>query len=449
MAGVGAFVIAGVLLFTIGLFMIGDRQMAFARKFTIYTEFSKITGLQPGSTVRVSGAKAGAIKQILVPGKPSDKFRVQLEIAEELHPLVRTDSVATIETEGLVGGRYLGIGTGSDAASAAPPRSTIPSKEPFEIADLMTQMRDSITKVNATIDEMKADVQRAVVSIADTVDTANELVAAVSDDVKKMASDGARISGDAAQIADSIRGGKGTIGKLVNDDELYRTSTAVAKRAEEIATSARQVILQAKSTLEGFQSKDGPVLGLTSGVKQTMDDARLAMAGFAENMEALKHNFLLRGFFRERGYFGLAAISPAEYQAGILTKGGDRRVLRVWLRADRLFRSEPGSVGAERLTDEGEARLESAIAPYLQHLASGVLVIEGYAQTGTRDEDYLTSRARAAVVRDYLIGKFHLAPQMTGTMPLGAESSGHPGQASWDGVALAVFLPKRVFAALK
>src|ERR1700730_16661803 len=119
MAGVGAFVIAGLLLFTVGLFMIGDRQMAFARKFTIYTEFAKVTGLQPGSIVRVSGAKAGAIEQIRTPGKPSEKFRVQLEITEALHGLVRTDSVATILTEGLVGGSYLGIGTGSDAAPAA------------------------------------------------------------------------------------------------------------------------------------------------------------------------------------------------------------------------------------------------------------------------------------------------------------------------------------------
>ena len=170
LAGVGAFVIAGLLLFTIGLFMIGDRQMAFARKFTIFTEFTKITGLQPGSIVRVSGAKAGAIKQIITPRKPSDKFRVQIVITEALHPLVRTDSLATIETEGLVGGSYLGIGTGSDTAPAAPPDSTIPSKEPFEIADLMEQMRGSIKRVNDTIDEMKYDVQRAVVSVADTVD---------------------------------------------------------------------------------------------------------------------------------------------------------------------------------------------------------------------------------------------------------------------------------------
>jgi phospholipid/cholesterol/gamma-HCH transport system substrate-binding protein len=118
LAGVGVFVLGGLLLFTVGLFMIGDRQMAFAKKFTVYTEFKKITGLQPGAIVRVSGAKAGSITEILPPNTPSAKFRVKLEIIEDLHPLVRTDSLATIETEGR-GGTYLG-GTGTDGAPSVP-----------------------------------------------------------------------------------------------------------------------------------------------------------------------------------------------------------------------------------------------------------------------------------------------------------------------------------------
>src|SRR5919198_3902990 len=120
LAGVGVFVLAGLLLFAVALFMIGDRQMAFARKFTIYTQFAKITGLAPGAIVRVAGAKAGEVKAILPPDRPTDKFKVKLEITEDLHPLVRTDSVATIETEGLVGGAFLGVSTGSEQAPPAP-----------------------------------------------------------------------------------------------------------------------------------------------------------------------------------------------------------------------------------------------------------------------------------------------------------------------------------------
>jgi phospholipid/cholesterol/gamma-HCH transport system substrate-binding protein len=445
LVGVGVFVLGGLLLFTLGLFMIGDRQMLFAKKFTIYTEFKKITGLQPGAIVRVSGAKAGAITEILPPNTPSEKFRVKLEIAEDLHQLVRTDSIASIETEGLVGGSFLGISTGTDAAPPVAADATIAGKEPFDIAELMQQMGDTIKKVNQTFDDMKGDVENTVMAIGDTVDNANTLLVDVSGDLKKMAASGATLAADAAQISETIRSGKGTIGKLVNDDELHVRVLAIATQAEQIAVNARQVIENARLTLEGFQSKDGPIQGMSASVKQTMDDARTAMAGFAENMEALKHNFLLRGFFNDRGYFDLAQISPAEYREGALTNDSDRRVVRVWLGAPVLFEPDPERAEQERLTDSGKMRVDMAIGPYLEHVASGIVIVEGYAQQGTRDEQYLRSRTRASLVRDYLIAKFTLDPQATGAIPLSADSNGSPAKA-WEGVALAVILPKATLA---
>jgi len=448
-AGVGAFVLGGLVLFTIGLFMIGDRQMAFAKKFVVYTEFTKITGLQPGAVVRVLGAKAGTITQILPPDTPSAKFRVRLELAESLHQLVRADSIATIETEGLVGGSYLGIGTGTDAAPPVAPESTIAGKEPFEISDLMQQMGDTITKVNATLDDMKGDVQDAVIAVGDTMGNANALIVGVTDDVKSMAASGARFGNDASHIVAGVRNGEGLFGKLMTDDELYRRATAIAQQTEETATNAKQVLALAKASLESFQAKDGPVQGMTANVKQTMDGARAAMTGFAENMEAMKRNFLLRGFFRGRGYFDLADLSPAAYRQGALTKGSDRQVTRVWLRSDLLFEPDPDPLADERLTASGKAHVDAAFAPFLEHVASGVLIIEGHAQKGPLEAQYLQSRARAAAVRDYLIGKFQIDPQSSAAMPLGAESTGSPGGAPWDGVALAVILPKGTLAVRK
>jgi phospholipid/cholesterol/gamma-HCH transport system substrate-binding protein len=442
LAGVGVFVLSGLLLFAIGLFMIGDRQMAFAKKFTIYTQFSKITGLQPGAIVRVSGAKAGSVKEIFPPGKPSDKFKVKLEITEDLHQIVRADSIASIETEGLVGGTFLAIAGGSDQSPPAPAESIIPSREPFEIADLLQQMNGTMTKVNDTIDLLQDDLQRAIMSIADTVENANKLIMDVSDDVKTMASAGSRISADAADIADGIRKGEGTLGKLVKDDELYRHVTAIAKKAEEIATDAKQVVEQARKAIADLQAKDGPVQGVAANLKHTLDDARSAMSGFAENMEALKHNFLVRGFFNQRGYFNLAGISPAEYRQGALNKDGKRSVYRVWLNSSVIFSQDPDNPQSEQLSDGGKARLDSAIASYLDRLADGVLMIEGYSTEGTQDEKYLRSRTRAAMVREYLVARFHLDPQSVGLMPLGSDAQGSPKNGKWDGVALAAFMEK-------
>jgi phospholipid/cholesterol/gamma-HCH transport system substrate-binding protein len=441
LAGIGVFVVGGLALFALGLFMIGDRQMAFAKRFTVYTEFTKVTGLQPGAVVRVLGAKAGSVKQIVPPNSPGQKFRVRLEIAESLHQLVRTDSIATIETEGLVGGSYLGIGTGTDAAPQISRDGTIAGKEPFEISDLVQQMGDSITKVNATIDTIQGDVQNAVLAVSSTMGNANALITDVSGDVKKMAASGARITDDASRITEGLRRGDGVIGKLMTDDELYRRATAIAAQTEETASNVRQVVELAKKTLEGFQANDGPVRGLTADLRQTLDGARAAMVGFAENMNALKRNFLVRGFFNRRGYFDLDEVSPAAYRKGVLTKDG-RQLARVWLRSDALFEPQLDDGDIERLTDAGKTQLDSAFAPSLENAASGVVIVEGYAQEGPLETRFLRSRARASVVRDYLLARFFLDAQTTGAMPLGADSPGSPGLVPWDGVAIAVILPK-------
>jgi archaellum component FlaC len=286
---------------------------------------------------------------------------------------------------------------------------------------------------------MRGDLEHAVVAIGDTVDNANELITAVSDDLRRVASGGARITNDIAEVSEGVRAGRGTIGKLVTSDELYGRVTSIAASAEQIAADTREVVQKARQTLEDFQSKDGPVAEVTTGLKQTLEDARSAVARLSENMEALKHNFLLRGFFNRRGYFDLADISPAEYRNGALAKG-DRRPVRIWLRDKVLFDEAVAGAAIKQLSDLGKARLDSAVAPFLDQLADGVLIVEGFSQRGTRDEQYLTSRAKAALARDYLIGKFYLDPQATGIMPLGAGSAGSPDGDRWDGIAVTIFL---------
>src|SRR5215212_11450024 len=90
-AAVGAFVVAGILLFAAGIFLIGDRRMLFSRTFEVYTEFANIAGLEDGAKVRVAGMDAGEVETIHVPASPSAKFRVRMRVRQELRPLLRLD----------------------------------------------------------------------------------------------------------------------------------------------------------------------------------------------------------------------------------------------------------------------------------------------------------------------------------------------------------------------
>src|SRR5947207_8660449 len=135
--GAGAFVVIGLLSFAVALFMIGERRMLFERRFTVYTDLARLGELEPGAPVRVAGADAGEVTEILIPSTPSQKFRVKMEVREKLHPIIRTDSVAVPQTQGLVGGVFVNIGVGTDRAPQVKDGGTIPGREPFQISDLL------------------------------------------------------------------------------------------------------------------------------------------------------------------------------------------------------------------------------------------------------------------------------------------------------------------------
>src|SRR3954470_24410394 len=112
-AGMGAFVIGGLILFGIGLFLIGDRRMLFSKSADYYTEFSQISALDSGAKVRVGGMDAGELVEVRVPPGPGAKFRVKFRVISKLFPVIRTDSVASIQTDGLLGNKFLQIDIGT------------------------------------------------------------------------------------------------------------------------------------------------------------------------------------------------------------------------------------------------------------------------------------------------------------------------------------------------
>src|ERR1700739_4587327 len=97
---VGIFIIAGVTMFSLGIFLVGSRHEAFSRHVLLYTEFANLDGVTKGSKVQVAGMDAGQVTGIVVPRSPDGQFRVQMKIDEQFHGLVRTDSAVTVDTEG-------------------------------------------------------------------------------------------------------------------------------------------------------------------------------------------------------------------------------------------------------------------------------------------------------------------------------------------------------------
>lgn len=438
--GAGAFVLVGGLLFAVVLFTIGERRMLFERRFPVYMELAQLGQLQPGAVVRVAGLDAGSVTDIHVPRSPAEPFRVQMDVREDLRHLVRTDSVATMQTEGLVGGVFVNISVGTETAPPVADGDTIGGREPLLMSDLLLQASETVTMVNETVLMLRDDLERTLQTAALTVDDLNGLLHEVRPDIVAMARHGNRISAQAEEIVSTINEGQGTIGQLIKDDTLYRQMRGLMDEAHVVMDNMREVTVEARRAIADFGAPDGPTHGMMADARMTMREARTSTAALADNMDALRHNFLLRGFFNRRGYYDLNAISPMEYREGLL-ENRRRRVLRIWLDAAVLFEQLPDA--SERLTEDGRARVDAAMATYLPYLPTNPIIVEGYATAGAVADRYLQSQTRARTIREYLLVRYDLRPQHTAYIGLADEAEDSPSDGHrWDGVALTLVVDR-------
>lgn len=298
-AKLGIFIFIGSVLLVIGIFMLGNKDQLFVSTFTIRAYFQNTEGLRNGASVRFGGIDVGAVKSIKILADTSGRVEVSMRIKEEVRRFIKKDSRASIETEGLVGNKVVIISMGSDRAEPISDNGVILSKEPLSFADVIEETQGIL----AYTKEMTKNL---------------------------------------ADIVGKINQGEGTIGKILNDEELYNAATNITKSADKNLTAVtedlRKVIalfddlgkgvetiventnnvvasidtlLQGVSEGKGFlgslltdQGTEGKSLNkILENFVQISEDTKLSASRLAENMEALKHNWLFKSYFEQRGYW--------------------------------------------------------------------------------------------------------------------------------------------------
>ena len=466
---IGLFIVMGIGLFTGILFLIGNRQKAFSRHLKVYSDFSNLSGLATGAKVRVSGLDAGEIKQIGIPNSPSAKFRLELQIEKRLSGMVRADSLVSIETDGVVGDKFISIKKGTDQAAEIQAGSTLPSKEPLDIAALMEKgsvllndLHGAVASVNGAITDIRGRADVALESVNRTLNHTDSLIVGVRPAVDKIVGDGSQITGRVNTLVSDLNEGKGTAGLLLRDEatkEQFRATLTNVRQAstnldqasarvdETVADfQSRQLVANAQVTLDNIQSLSRElnvtvkkalaqdVLGEdgASNIRQTLSNLNRSTTNLAEDTEALKHNFFFRGFFKKRGFYNIDDVTPEEY-----LKACERQKsvgTRKWLQAANLVMSENG--GPEQLSETGRLKIDSEVSPIVESLPGYMIIVEGYSKDGSPDQQFVTSRRRADMVRQYLEVHFHVRHSDVGIVPLLNTPPRSSGRGSWDGAAI-------------
>lgn len=426
----GLFVILSLAGLGLGLFLIGDRRNLFDDSIEMVSSFSRLSGLREGATVRVGGLDAGEVLAIMAPTKPGEPFTVQFDLRSDLLPIVRSDSEVRVETEGLLGDRYLSVLPGTADGDSVAAGTLLVGEEPLEVGDVIRKLDDLIPAAIEAIESAQQQVSAVGQSAAATMATAQKELTRISDSSSE-------ITAEIRFILEGVREGEGTLGLLLTDDSLYLGARDLLQGVEKTSTEFSEVARSADSLIRSLESGDGEVKGVLAELQETLEISQEVLSDMSENTESLKRNWFFKRMFKERGFYDLDSLTVGDYRAGMLeTKDG--RVISAWLAAEEIFAAEPQE--DEQLSDDGRRRIDRAMADFLDFPTENPLVVEGYSTEGDRSEQFVRSRRRARLVRSYILSRFDRDPNYTGLLAMGAPTEADPDDVGTEGVRLSLFV---------
>lgn len=301
-ARLGLFVILGTILLILAIFLVGGRESLFTPTFEIKAYFTNVEGLRNGAMVRLSGINVGSVKGIDLANDTTGRVIVTMRIDMSVRNFIRRDTKATIETEGLVGNKLVVLSVGTTAYDVVNNGDFIRSQSPVSMAQI-------IAEGQGTLNYLKS------------------------------------ITKDFSEIMVKINKGQGTIGKIINDDELYDAATQITKSADKslvamtgklneisdivkittsdfkgIMANMNSVIIKIDNIVDNVKNGQGiagalvtnkgvysdSIRTMLNNLTATTEQVKLGATRFSENMEALKHNWLFKSYFEERGYWDVA-----------------------------------------------------------------------------------------------------------------------------------------------
>jgi len=298
---VGVFVLIGLAAFLGMIYALGARARLFEPRFTVSAEFTEVGGLVEGATVRLAGVQIGRVSGVYLPAQPGGKVRVDMSIARRYGDRIRKDSVARIETQGLLGDRIIEITVGTAGAPPVRPNDTLASRDPFDINRVMGESAGVVKSIGALADSLRETAQtlnqsRLIEEATATVQTARK----VTDQVGKIVGEVERGKGWAhvliyeepvalrrvneivattQTLLDRVQRGEGAAGVLTSEQ-----STAAAKRFVAAMDRLSRVVQQ-PSAEDGvlpallFDPKYRPVLEDLRVVAHNLRDVSDRLAG--------------------------------------------------------------------------------------------------------------------------------------------------------------------------
>ncbi len=307
----GLFVMAGLAVLVVLLYVIGKNQNLFGNTFTIKAQFSNVHGLRQGNNIRYGGIDIGTVKSIQILNDTT--IEAVLLIQSHTRKFIHKNAVLTISTDGLMGNKLVNIEPAPGESALVEEGDTLYSLKAADTDEMLQVLSKTNQDVALIASGLKETVQRlnqpnTLWSLMEDPTLPQEVKISLRS-IRQSSQNIQRMTVDLQQVIAGLSEGKGTVATLLNDTtlmpelkEVVHNLKATGIKVESISTQASQLI---NDLQQQVATGKGPLPALLKDERMSLQLGRIleqvheASQNLNQNMEALQHSFLLRGYFKK------------------------------------------------------------------------------------------------------------------------------------------------------
>ncbi len=306
---VGIFVFIAVIIFVAAILTLGGQQKRFVQTVRVRAIFENVEGLKIGNNVWFSGVKIGTVKSIQFAGQ--SQVEVELTIEEEAQKYIHKDSKARLASESLIGNQIIEIFGGTPTAPQVQNGDLLQTEAGLNTDDMMATLQENNKNLQAITGDFK-QLSAGLVSGKGTVgallsdSTMATNFRAIIDGLEKTSVNTARASAALSQFTAKMNTRDGLANQLLTDTAVFNQLESSVAQLRQATTAANEITSNLKATSAKLNSNDNAMGVLLNDeqfagqLQRTMGNLETSTQKLDENMEALKSNFLLRGYFKRK-----------------------------------------------------------------------------------------------------------------------------------------------------
>ncbi|HEX4877997.1 MAG TPA: MlaD family protein [Chitinophagaceae bacterium] len=307
----GLFVLAGLLIMIFSLYMIGKDTNMFGSNYTLKVRFDNVHGLTSGNNVRYAGIQVGTVKKVKI--LSDTLIEVSMLIDTKMKKYIHSNDIVSMSTDGLMGNRILNITPAKDKSPLAVDGDLLVTKKTVSTDDMLETLDKANRNIAFISEELKSTVLRinknnAFWKLLDDASLPDNLRVSVAN-IRKATAGANNMVSDLHALINDVKDGKGSLGAILKDTAISQNLNEAVLKIKQVGADADQLANQLSALAEGINQDLNSGKGAAHAIlkdsilviklQNSLTNIEKGTAGFNQNMEALKHNFLLRGYFRK------------------------------------------------------------------------------------------------------------------------------------------------------